>query len=109
MHEPIFPNREGSHRNGYVLVANPWKPLGRFITDEECDKLCNWLEDSDRRGIIDAVYDFGPSFHATTQRLVQTGHALLLHSVTKGWLWPKTFGIALSGTTSDELEASFRN
>lgn len=103
-----FPTARPAAGAEYLLVANPWKPLGRFLTDEECTLLTGWLEASPRRYLlVDCVYDLGVPFHFTTQKLVQTGRAILLHSVTKGWLWPRTFGIALFGEVHSQLEAAF--
>ena len=104
---PSLPFNGGTE---YLLLANPWKPLGRYLTAQECDELVAWLEKAPRRYLLlDCVYDFGAPFHATTQRLQSTGRAMLLHSATKGWLWPKTFGVVLLGESHPQLEAAFRN
>jgi aspartate/methionine/tyrosine aminotransferase len=93
-----------------MLLTNPWKPLGRFLTDEECAHLMVWLSASlGRFLILDCVYDFGTPSHRTTLTLLKTGKAILLHSVTKGWLWPKTFGVALICGDHPHLESAFRN
>jgi aspartate/methionine/tyrosine aminotransferase len=93
----------------YLLIANPWKPLGRFLTDEECAALTDWLDASRHRHLlVDCVYDLDAPLHATTQMLQETGRAILLHSVTKGWLWPRTFGVALIGEGHSRFEAAFR-
>lgn len=108
--EPKLPSAYIAGRMEYMLVANPWKPLGRFITERECAALTDWLvASSDRRLLMDCVYDLGAPFHFTTQKLQQTGRAILLHSVTKGWLWPKTFGVALLGEANPQLEFAFRS
>jgi aspartate/methionine/tyrosine aminotransferase len=94
----------------YLLITNPWKPLGRYLSGSECDALLNWLAASPQRHLlVDCVYDLNAPFHQTTQRLEQTGRAILLHSVTKGWLWPKTFGVALIGAVHSQFEPVFRN
>jgi aspartate/methionine/tyrosine aminotransferase len=104
---PAVPPRTGSE---YLLIANPWKPLGRYVSEGEYAHLVNWLEASPSRYVlIDGVYDFAAPFHDVTQRLYATGRAVLLHSVTKGWLWPKTFGIALMGECGPRLERVFRD
>ena len=96
--EPKFPAAKPNDSPEYLLIANPWKPLGRFLTNAECAALIGWLDASPRRRLlVDCVYDLSAPFHATTQELQRTGRAILLHSVTKGWLWPKTFGVALIG------------
>jgi len=107
---PELPASAPEDRTEYLLVANPWKPLGRFLTDVECAALVAWLAASPHRHLlIDAVYDLGAPFHATTLELQQTGRAILLHSVTKGWLWPRSFGVALIGEDHMPFAASFRD
>jgi aspartate/methionine/tyrosine aminotransferase len=108
--EPKIPAARPKGGAEYLLITNPWKPLGRFLTHEECAALTDWLNASPHRHLImDCVYDLGAPFHATTQELQGTGRAILLHSATKGWLWPKTFGVALIGESHAQLESSFRN
>jgi aspartate/methionine/tyrosine aminotransferase len=108
--EPIFPAGHTDGRNEYLLIANPWKPLGRFLTERECAALIGWLAASPHRYLLmDCVYDLGTPFHSTTQKLLETGRATLLHSVTKGWLWPKTFGVTLRDETHQQWETAFRN
>ncbi|MFC8720875.1 aminotransferase class I/II-fold pyridoxal phosphate-dependent enzyme [Kitasatospora sp. NPDC057198] len=96
-------------RPEYLLLANPSKPLGRHLTDAECAELAGWLERSPhRRLLIDAVYDLGTPFAPGTRRLLETGRAVLLHSVTKGWLHPRTFGIVLLGPDDSAMAEAFR-
>jgi len=77
-------------------VTNPLKPLGRWLTTRDVASLTAWLAHSPRRRvIIDAVYTFDTCFHPSTLSLLATGRAILLHSLTKGWLHPRLFGIAL--------------
>jgi aspartate/methionine/tyrosine aminotransferase len=107
---PTFPQARNTGCAEYLLMANPWKPLGRFVTDQECAALTDWLAMSPHRSLIlDCVYDLGAPFHVMTRKLVETGKAILLHSATKGWLWPKTFGVALVGEANAKLESAFRN
>jgi len=108
--EPKIPTTHTGGGVEYLLVSNPWKPLGRFLTDGECSVLIKWLNVSpDRRLLLDCVYDFGVPFHTTTQMLQGTGRTILLHSITKGWLWPKTFGVALMSEGHSQLESAFRD
>jgi aspartate/methionine/tyrosine aminotransferase len=108
--KPQLPARKSEGRLEYMLVTNPWKPLGRFLTDVECDALTDWLDASPgRQVLVDCVYDLGTPFHPTTQRLWETGRAILLHSFTKGWLSPKTFGVALIQGGQSHLDAVFRD
>lgn len=108
--EPKIPVTQPNGSPEYLLITNPWKPLGRYLTDKECDALTGWLAASPHRHLLmDCVYDLGAPFHITTQNLHGTGRAILLHSATKGWLWPKTFGIALLGEGHSQFESVFRN
>lgn len=106
---PVFPASPGDDRPEYLLLANPSKPLGRCLSDAECTAVISWLQESPQRHLlIDCVYDLEVPFLVGTQRLLGTGRAILLHSVTKGWLWPRTFGVALVGPEQAELSEAFR-
>jgi hypothetical protein len=108
--EPKIPVTEATGDTEYLLITNPWQPLGRFLTDQECAAMIDWLQASTHRHVlVDCVYDFGAPLHSTTQRLQKTGRAILLHSVTKSWLWPKTFGIAFIGDAHSHFEQAFRD
>jgi aspartate/methionine/tyrosine aminotransferase len=108
--EPKIPATQPNGNAEYLLITNPWKPLGRYLTDKECAVLLNWLNASPQRHLLmDCVYDVSAPFHATTQKLQETGRAILLHSVTKGWLWPRTFGVTLVGEGCSQFESAFRN
>ncbi|MGC4062771.1 MAG: hypothetical protein QM749_18775 [Aquabacterium sp.] len=89
----------------FLLLCNPWKPLGRYLTRSECSHLKQWLQQSSRRFLVlDCVYDLGAPLHETTRELEATGKAIVLHSLTKAWLWPETFGVAL---VPDQLQSKF--
>ncbi|MBZ3900148.1 aminotransferase class I/II-fold pyridoxal phosphate-dependent enzyme [Streptomyces griseiscabiei] len=106
---PSFPMSPPDQRPEYLLLANPSKPLGRYLSDDECAAVIAWLREAPHRHIlIDSVYDLGAPFAAGTRRLLDTGRAILLHSVTKGWLWPRTFGVVLLGPAHTELAEAFR-
>jgi aspartate/methionine/tyrosine aminotransferase len=106
---PAVPGSPADHRPEYLLLANPSKPLGRYLSDTECAAVLSWLRESPhRRLLIDSVYDLGTPFAAGTRRLLDTGCAVLLHSVTKGWLWPRTFGVVLLGPAQTGLAEAFR-
>lgn len=108
--QPEIPQTRNDGYTEYLLVANPWKPLGRFLADQECNALMDWLDTSPNRYVlVDCVYDLDVPFHVTTWKLMQTGRAILFHSITKGWLWPKTFGVALLCEARPQLESAFRN
>ncbi|RKE22827.1 aminotransferase class I/II-fold pyridoxal phosphate-dependent enzyme [Streptomyces sp. TLI_171] len=106
---PVLPASAATDRPEYLLLANPSKPLGRYLTDPECAELTAWLGESpQRRLLIDSVYDLGAPFADGTRRLLETGRTILLHSVTKGWLWPQTFGVVLLGPDRTEAAEAFR-
>lgn len=106
---PTLPGVPADGRPEYLLLANPSKPLGRYLSDAECAAVISWLRRSPhRRLLIDSVYDLGAPFAAGTRRLLDTGRAVLLHSVTKGWLWPRTFGVVLLGPGHAEWAEAFR-
>ncbi|OPC77880.1 aspartate aminotransferase [Embleya scabrispora] len=106
---PVLPRSPADDRPEYLLLANPSKPLGRYLSDAECAAVISWLRVSPRRHLlIDSVYDLGGPFAAGTRRLLDTGRAVLLHSVTKGWLWPRTFGVVLLDPTHAALAEAFR-
>lgn len=66
------------------------------LTTEDVSVLVRWLAaNPGRRLLLDAVYTFGIRFHESTMELVRGGQTILLHSLTKGWLRPKVFGVAL--------------
>lgn len=106
---PEVPHAANDGRIEYLLVANPLKPLGRFLNTDECRALETWVSDSPNRWLIlDCVYDLGEVLNPTTVRLWSSGRALVLHSAAKGWLWPKTFGVTLVPFTLPALESLFR-
>ena len=108
--KPVLPESQRMSRPEYLLLTNPLKPLGRFLSDDEVAVLRSWLSESrERRVILDCVYDLNAPLHSTTLELWKTGQAVILHSVAKGWLWPKTFGLALFPTISPELSSAFRD
>jgi aspartate/methionine/tyrosine aminotransferase len=77
----------------WLLIPNPLKPAGRWLSDKETDQLLQWLSiGSDRRLLLDAVYNFFPKFHSTTRRLLQSGQVFLMHSLSKAWLSPLVMG-----------------
>ena len=94
--EPIWPDETPAEGDEVLVVTNPLKPLGRFLTSAEVSILKSWLgRSSHRRIILDTVYTFEERMHRTTLDLFATGQAIILHSLTKGWLHPRLFGVAL--------------
>jgi aspartate/methionine/tyrosine aminotransferase len=79
-----------------VVLVNPAIPLGRFLTTAEVKKLTHWLSQSPQRLLIlDAVYDPGTPLDSKTQALMETGQCVLLHSLSKTWITPNAFGVAV--------------
>ena len=100
--EPIWPTAEGhevdgaDRRHEFLLITNPMKPRSRWLNEADLTAIEDWLSGGDRRRVlIDAVYDLGEKLHAGTLRLLAEGKTILLHSLTKGWLHPRLFGVAL--------------
>jgi len=94
--QPVWPDNQPNGRPEILLVTNPLKPLGRFLSANDTSALIAWLQAaSSRRLILDAVYDLNRPFHSSTRNLLASGQVILLHSLTKGWLHPRLFGVAL--------------
>jgi len=94
--KPAWPEAGPIAASELLVVTNPLKPLGRWLTGNDVAALTAWLAaHSGRRLLLDAVYTFETHFHATTLHLLATGQTILLHSLTKGWLHPRLFGFAL--------------
>jgi aspartate/methionine/tyrosine aminotransferase len=108
---PLGCSADEVEQDEYLLICVPLKPLGRHLTPVECAHLLQWLRASPRRCLLlDCVYDLGAPLHESTRTLEATGQAVILHSLTKGWLWPETFGIALfPEDLQARFEMAFRN
>lgn len=79
-----------------LLVTNPAKPWGRWLEEAEVVAIQSWLaQNPARRVVVDAVYTWNERFDSTTLALFATGQAYVLHSLSKGWLYPLAMGIAL--------------
>jgi histidinol-phosphate/aromatic aminotransferase/cobyric acid decarboxylase-like protein len=79
-----------------LLVTNPVKPWGHWLDDAEVDAIRAWLSQNPaRRVVVDAVYTWNDQLDSTTQTLFATGQAYVLHSLSKGWLYPLAMGVAL--------------
>jgi hypothetical protein len=93
---PSWPSDHRRGREEIILLTNPMKPLGRWLTPEDVTTLKVWLSvNSRRRLLIDTVYTYGTAFHESTLELVRGEQSILLHSLTKGWLRPRLFGVAV--------------
>ena len=94
--EPAWPNSQSIPEAELLVVTNPLKPLGRWLSPRDVAALTAWLGMNPRRRLLlDAVYTFETRFHPTTLQLLATQQTILLHSLTKGWLHPRLFGVAL--------------
>ena len=94
--ETAWPNSPPLPVAELLVVTNPLKPHGRWVSPGEVAALTAWLALSpDRRILLDAVYTFETRFHPSTLQLLATQQTILFHSLTKGWLDPRLFGVAL--------------
>lgn len=94
--EPAWPTSPPLPGAELLVVANPLKPVGRWLSPGDVAALTAWLALSPRRRLLlDAVYTFETRFHPTALQLLATQQTILLHSLTKGWLHPRLFGVAL--------------
>lgn len=94
--EPVWPTTPPTGEPELLLVTNPLKPLGRWLDDADAATLQRWLAaHPERRVVLDTVYTFETKFDAPTRALIGTAQTILLHSLTKGWLEPRLFGVAL--------------
>ena len=81
-------------RGEWLLLPNPIKPAGRWLSMTEVGTIKDWLtRRDDRRLLVDSVYNFGTRLHPTTLELIGTGKAFLMHSLSKSWLHPQVMGI----------------
>jgi len=94
--EPAWPDTLPDPRTELLVITNPLKPLGRWLPPGDVSALTAWLDASPhRRLLLDTVYTFETRFHPATLMLLATQQTILLHSLTKGWLHPRLFGVAL--------------
>ena len=86
-----------------LLITNPLKPRGTSLTTPELDAVKTWLaKDASRRVVVDAVYTFSTHLDQSTLTLFETGQAIVLHSLSKGWAYPLVMGVALVPTSDVE-------
>jgi len=87
-----------------ILVTNPAKPRGTSLDAREFSTITEWLKDGGhRRVVIDAVYNLDSKLDSATLQLMETGQAVVLHSLSKSWLRPQVFGVALIPASDIEL------
>lgn len=93
---PTIPRLSIPNRGRWLLIPNPLKPAGRWMSSQDVDMVLDWLsQDPARRVLIDAVYNFENCIHPTSMRILETGQAFLLHSLSKAWLAPQVMGVCL--------------
>lgn len=91
-----WPTDAPDDKDEVLLITHPLKPRNRPLDDQDLQALLGWLGQNPRRRLLlDAVYTLGVRLDEVTLQLLATGQTLLLHSLTKGWLHPRLFGIAL--------------
>lgn len=96
------PNTAVAHE--WLILTHPLKPRGRCLGSKDTANLKAWLAASaKRRVVLDTVYTLETRFDEVTLDLLATRQVILLHSLTKGWLHPRCFGIALM-PAQDEAE-----
>ena len=80
----------------WLLVTHPLKPRGRSVDNHDAESLLRWLATDDRRRVLlDTVYRLELRFDDLILRLLATKQVIVLHSLTKGWLNPRCFGVVL--------------
>jgi len=77
-----------------LLICEPLKPWGTTLNANETDQLAAWARaEPTRMLLIDSAYATPPT--ATTLRLLHDDVAVLLASLSKGWLIPDHAGICI--------------
>ncbi|MCY1008206.1 hypothetical protein OV079_22125 [Nannocystis pusilla] len=93
-----------------LVLPDPLKLHGRSLAADERAALLAWLaRDPHRRLVLDGVYSFGRRLSPATLELLASGQVLYLDSLSKGWLYPRVFGVAhLPARDFDRLGPVFR-
>lgn len=79
-----------------LLLPNPVVPRGDYLRASEVDEIASWVGcDPERRVVIDGVYAMQANLEAGTLRLLETGRAIFLSSLSKLWLSPQIMGVAI--------------
>ena len=101
---PIFPDIKCNNSQEVLLLPNPLKPLGRLLYKHEITALKQWLAAGEqRRLIVDTVYTFENKLAASSLDLFHTNQVIILHSLSKGWMAPQIFGVALFPETDIKI------
>ncbi len=87
----------------WLLLPNPIKPAGRWLSGDDITALRKWLNQSPRRRLLlDTVYNLQPEIHPSTLTLFSTGQVFVLHSLSKAWLRPQVMGVCLTPAVDRE-------
>ncbi|MBI3288630.1 MAG: hypothetical protein HYZ74_03825 [Elusimicrobia bacterium] len=79
----------------WLLLPHPLVPAGRGLRSAEVDRLARWLRDSPGRVLVlDCVYCLDLPVAGALSALLNSGQAVVLHSLSKGWLSPGLLGAA---------------
>ncbi|QDT29166.1 histidinol-phosphate aminotransferase [Gimesia panareensis] len=90
-----FLTNSPEHRQ-VLLLTQPAVPVGRYLHSQEITAVLNWLSADQRRLlIVDAAYAYEPN-HSIYHQLLQSGQCVCLFSLSKPWLLPEQFGLAVS-------------
>lgn len=90
------PSNEALSRVDAVLVCEPLKPWGGALESQQAERLSAWAKErpSSRLLIVDAAYDIDGSH--SVKRWRDEASALVIASLSKGWLLPRRAGCALA-------------
>lgn len=77
-----------------LLVCEPLKPWGTALTSNDADRLTAWVREKPTRMLlVDSAYATPPT--EQTRRLLHNDVAVLLASLSKGWLIPDHAGLCI--------------
>lgn len=90
------PGSAALERVDAVLVCDPVKPWGGELDSERAEALSSWASErpSERLLIVDSAYSIDGSSVARAWR--EDGVALVIASLSKGWLLPRRAGCAVA-------------
>ncbi|QDT99303.1 aminotransferase class I/II-fold pyridoxal phosphate-dependent enzyme [Gimesia aquarii] len=94
---------ERNDQTAAMLLTLPLMPLGRYLKRKEVSTIMNWLAtDQSRLLIIDAAYAFEKDYRIYEQ-FIRTDQCICLFSLSKPWLMPSQFGMAVGANKLIEL------
>ena len=87
-----------SEQRQVLLLTQPAVPVGRYLSAAEITTVQNWLAaDARRLLIVDAAYAYEPN-HSIYAKLLASNQCLCLFSLSKPWLLPEHWGLAVGPT-----------